>query len=132
MVKELEGKSGGVYLGNIVKTKDGRVLVVKDEIENEVYLVLGIHDKENSKTANILLDKNYNLQTFGPCKIIEENNTAYVDTKAQEDCGGELLDMDYNVQKFRIVYCKLEKEDDFVEDSGCCDCLCNWCKNLCP
>ena len=57
-----------------------------------------------------------------------------------------------NFYKFEIVCCKLEEvkpegyfkkivdpskkfieqKDDFVEDSGCCDRLCNLWENLCP
>ena len=81
MENELEKKSGVSFSDNIVKTKDGRVLVVKDKIKNKVYLVFGIYDKD-SKTANIFLDKNFNLQTAGPYNIIydiiEENKTASV------------------------------------------------------
>ena len=151
---ELAEKSGMDSRGDIVKTNDGKLLVVKDsKKENKVYLVLGIYDEENEKTANIFLDKNYNLQTYGPYDIIEENNTASVVIGAVEKCGGELFKGD-SARKFQIVYCKLEdvkpevsleelvdhsslkkpifiKEDDFVIDSGCCDRLCNWCKNLC-
>ena len=142
--------------GDIVKTKDGRVLVVKDETKNKVYLVLGKYDEENSKTANIFLDKNYKLQTSGPCDI-EENNTIHVligiDKNWEKDyCGGELLNEENNLRKFKIVCCELkevkpdvilkelvdpfkksiEQKDDFVKDSGCCDRLCNWCKDLSP
>ena len=151
MRKKLEGKSGMSYLEDIVKTQDGKVLVVKDEKKNKVYLILGIYDK-NSKTYNIFLDKNYNLQTYGPYDIIEGNKTASVEISTKEDCGGELVNEKNNVYKFQIVCCKLEEvkpdvilkelvdpskksieqKDDFVKDSGCCDCLCDWCKDLCP
>ena len=140
-----------IYRKDIVKTKDGKVLVVKDsEKENKVRLIYGICDK-NSKTANICLDTNYKLQTSGPWDIIEENNIV-VAIKHYSDCGGELVDKTNNVYKFQIVCCKLEdvkpdvilkelvdpfkksieQKDDFVKDSGCCDRLCDWCKNLCP
>ena len=131
-VKELEKKSGVSSDGDIVKTQDGKVLVVKDsEKENKVYLVLGKFDKGNRKTANIFLDKNCNLQTFGPYYIIEENNTASVEISTSPDCGG-VKNKEKGVYKFQIVCCKLEKEDNFVENSGCYDCLGNLCKNLCP
>lgn len=133
MKNKLKDKSGGASVGDIVKTNDGKVLVVKDnEIEDKVYLVLGKYDKENSKTANIFLDKNFNLQTAGPYDIIEESKTASVAIVTGEDCGGELLNEENNLRKFKIVCCKLEKEDNFDENSGCCGRLCNWCKNLCP
>ena len=138
-----------IYRKDIVKTKDGKVLVVKDsENENKVYLVLGIYDK-NSKTANIFLDTNYKLQTSSPYDI-EENNTIRVLMSTDEDCGGTLIQKEvhgsqYSLYEFQIVYCKLEdvkpdvilkelvdhskksmkQEDDFVVDSCCCDCLCN-------
>ena len=155
MENELKYKSGVYYLGDIVKTKKGRVLVVKDEIKNKVYLVLGIYDNVNSKTANIFLDKNYKLQTSSFYDIIEENNTACVKIGAEEYCGDELLKVGSNFFKFQIVFCNLcnlkdekpevpleklvdpskksiEKEDNFVENSGCCGCLGNCLKNLCP
>ena len=138
-----------IYRKDIVKTKDGKVLVVKDsENENKVYLVLGIYDK-NSKIANIFLDTNYKLQTSSPYDI-EENNTIRVLMSKDEDCGGTLIQKEvhgpqYSLYEFQIVYCKLEdvkpdvilkelvdhskksmkQEDDFVVDSCCCDCLCN-------
>ena len=153
MENELEKKSGVSFWDNIVKTKDGRVLVVKDKIKNKVYLVFGIYDKD-SKTANIFLDKNYKLQTSGPYDI-EENNTIHILIEGESNCGGVKFNEE-GVYTFQIVCCKLEdvnpdlilrklggssylgkkksieKEDDFVEYSGCCDSLCNWCKNLCP
>ena len=134
MENELEKKSGVSFSDNIVKTKDGRVLVVKDKIKNKVYLVFGIYDKD-SKTANIFLDKNFNLQTAGPYNIIydiiEENKTASVVIGTGKECGGKLF-KGSNAYKFQFVCCKLEKEDNFVENSGCYDCLGNLCKNLCP
>ena len=129
---ELGKKSGGCLFGDIVKTKDGRVLVIKDEIENKVYLVFGKYDKKNSKTANIFLDKNYKLQTSGPYDI-EEDNTASVVIGTFPECGGKLF-KGSNAYKSQIVYCKLKDEkpevilkklDYFVKDSCCCDCLCN-------
>ena len=100
-------------MGDIVKTKEGEVLVVKDEIENKVYLVLGIYDEGNSKTANIFLDKNYNLQTSLPYNI-EGNNTIHLwigkDKKWKKDyCGGELLNEKINLRKFKIVCCELKE-----------------------
>ena len=130
MVKELEGKSGGVYLGDIVKTQDGRVLVVKDEIKDKIYLVLGKYDKGNSKTDNIFLDKNCNLQTSSLYDIIKEENIASVVIGAKEDCGGKLLNNILFNYKFPIVCCKLKKE--VVVDSCCCGCLGSCFKNLCP
>ena len=134
MENELEKKSGVSFSDNIVKTKDGRVLVVKDKIKNKVYLVFGIYDKD-SKTANIFLDKNFNLQTAGPYNIIydiiEENKTASVVIGTGKECGGKLF-KGSNAYKFQFVCCKLEKEDNFVENFGCCDRLCNCFKNLCP
>ena len=134
MENELEKKSGVSFSDNIVKTKDGRVLVVKDKIKNKVYLVFGIYDKD-SKTANIFLDKNFNLQTAGPYNIIydiiEENKTASVVIGTGKECGGKLF-KGSNAYKFQFVCCKLEKEDNFDENSGCCGRLCNWYKNLCP
>ena len=137
MENELEKKSGVSFWDNIVKTKDGRVLVVKDKIKNKVYLVFGIYDKD-SKTANIFLDKNFNLQTAGPYNIIydiiEENKTASVVIGTGKECGGELLNEENNLRKFKIVCCELkevkpgfplEKLDNFDENSCCCDCLCN-------
>ena len=144
-----------IYCKDIVKTKDGKVLVVKDsEKENKVYLVLGIYDK-NSKTANICLDTNYKLQTSSPYDI-EENNTIRVVMSTDEDCGGTLIQKEVHgpksLYKFQIVCCELkdvkpevsleelvdsskksiEQKDDFDKNSGCCDRLCNWCKDLCP
>ena len=151
MKKKLGDKSGVSSDGDIVKTKDGKVLVVKDsEKENKVYLVLGIYDKD-SKTANIFLDKNCNLQTFGPYYIIEENNTASVEISTSPDCGGVEI-KEGGARKFQIVCCKLEDKkpgvilkelvdspkkfieqaDNFDKNSCCCDRLCNWCKDLCP
>ena len=137
MENELEKKSGVSFSDNIVKTKDGRALVVKDKIKNKVYLVFGIYDKD-SKTANIFLDKNFNLQTAGPYNIIydiiEENKTASVVIGTGKECGGELLNEENNLRKFKIVCCELkevkpgfplEKLDNFDENSCCCDCLCN-------
>ena len=136
MGEGLKKKSGACFVGDIVKTNDGKVLVVKDnEIEDKVYLVLGKYDEENSKTANIFLDKNFNLQTAGPYNIIydiiEENKTASVVIGTGKECGGKLF-KGSNAYKFQFVCCKLEKEDNFDENSGCCGRLCNWCKNLCP
>ena len=138
---ELAVKSVVSSFGDIVKTKDGRVLVVKDsENENRVYLVLGKFD-QCKNTACIFLDKNYNLQTAGPYDIIEEKNTASVVIGASEKCGGELFKEGSQTRKFEIVYCKLEdvkpkvilKElGGFDENSGCCDCLSDCCTNLCP
>ena len=151
MKEELEIKCGVSSVGDIVKTQEGKVLVVKDEIKDKVvYLVLGKYDEGNSKTA-IFLDLKYKLQTSGPYYIIEENNTASVEISTSPDCGG-VKNNEKGVYKFPIVCCELKevklgfpleeledsskksikKKDDFVEDSGCCDCLCNWCKNLCP
>lgn len=88
MIEELNGKSCVSSGGDIVKTKDGRVLVVKDsKIKNKVYLVLGKYDEGNSKTDNIFLDKNYKLQTSGPYDI-EENNTIRILIGGESDCGG--------------------------------------------
>ena len=141
-----------IYRKDIVKTKDGKVLVVKDsENENRVYLVFGKFDKDK-KTACIFLDTNYKLHTSGPYDIREENDTALVAIYTKEECGGVKIEGKTGVYKFQIVYCKLEdvkpevsleelvdsskksieQKDDFVKDSGCCDCLCDWCKNLCP
>ena len=140
-----------IYCKDIVKTKDGKVLVVKDsEKENKVYLVLGTYDKENSKTVNIFLDKNYNLRTSGPYDI-KEDNTICILKETVYDCCAEKKN-EGNFYKFEIVCCKLEEvkpegyfkkivdpskkfieqKDDFVEDSGCCDRLCNLWENLCP
>ena len=149
MEEELEKKSGVSFGDNIVKTKDGRVLVVKDKIKNKVHLVFGIYDK-HSKTANIFLDKNYNLQTSGPYDI-KEDNTICILKETVYDCCAEKKN-EGNFYKFEIVCCKLEEvkpegyfkkivdpskkfieqKDDFVEDSGCCDRLCNLWENLCP
>ena len=125
--------------GDIVKTQDRKVLVVKDnEKENKVYLVLGKYDDGNSKTANIFLDKSYKLRISGPYDI-EENNTIRVMIEQSLDCGGEVIKD--NVYKFEIVCCNLEEVkpkvsleelDNFVVDSGCCGCLGNCFKNLCP
>lgn len=152
MENKLKVKSGVYSFGDILKTNDGKVLVVKDtKKENKVYLVLGIYDK-NSKTANIFLDKNYKLQTSGPYDI-EEDNTIRVVMSTDEDCGGTLIQKEVNGPKsslyeFQIVCCELKdvkpevsleelvdhsslkksifiKEEVFVEDSCCCDCLCN-------
>lgn len=141
MEKKLKEKSGVPFDGYMVKTEDKRVLVVKDsEKENKGHLVLGMSDKKNSKTTNIFLDKDYNLQTYGFYDIIKEDNTAYVVINASPDCGGVEIN-EGGARKFQIVCCKLEevkpevsleKLDDFVVDSGCCDRLCIWCKNLCP
>lgn len=153
MKKELGDKSGVSSFGDIVKTQDRKVLVVKDnEEENKVYLVLGTYDEEKGKTANIFLDKNYNLQTFGPYDI-KEDNTICILMETVNDCCAEKKN-EGNFYKFEIVCCKLEdkkpdvilkklvdpskksieQKDDSVKDSdsGCCDRLCNWCKNLCP
>ena len=119
MENELEKKSGVSFSDNIVKTKDGRVLVVKDKIKNKVYLVFGIYDKDS---YNIIYD------------IIEENKTASVVIGTGKECGGELLNEENNLRKFKIVCCELkevkpgfplEKLDNFDENSCCCDCLCN-------
>ena len=48
-----------------------------------------------------------------------------------KECGGKLF-KGSNAYKFQFVCCKLEKEDNFDENSGCCGRLCNWYKNLCP
>ena len=140
MVTEFRGKNSVFSIGDIVKTNDGRVLVVKDnEIGNKVYLVLGIYDDNNSTTANIFLNKNFKLQTSGSY-YIEEKNTIRIGILKNSSCGGVEINDEY-FYKFPIVCCELkevkpgfhlEKLDDFVEDSGCCDRLCNWCKNLCP
>ena len=151
MEKELGDKSGVSSFGDIVKTQDRKVLVVKDnEEENKVYLVLGTYDKENSKTVNIFLDKNYNLRTSGPYDI-KEDNTICILKETVYDCCAEKKN-EGNFYKFEIVCCKLEEvkpegyfkkivdpskkfieqKDDFVEDSGCCDRLCNLWENLCP
>ena len=127
-----------IYCKDIVKTKDGKVLVVKDENKNKVYLVLGIYDDNNSTTA-IFLDPKYKLQTSGPYDI-EENNTIRIMISEKSGCGGVKIN-EKDFYKFEIVCCKLKevkpevpfkKLGSFVEDSGCCDRLCNWCKNLCP
>ena len=151
MVTEFKGKNDVYSVGDIVKTQEGRVLVVKDETKNKVYLVLGKYDEENSKTANIFLDKNYKLQTSAPYDI-EENNTICMMMSEESNCGGVEIKEQKGFCKFQIVYCELkddktdvilkelvdpskksiEQKDDFVKDSGCCDCLCDWCKNLCP
>lgn len=110
--------------GDIVKSKDGRVLVVKNEIKNKVYLVWGIYDKENGKTANICLDKNYKLQLSRSYDIIKKNNASVV-IGIFSECGGVEIDKKEGFYKFKIVCCKLEKEDNFVENSCCCDCSCN-------
>ena len=140
MKNELKNKSGVFFDGDMLKTQDKRVLVVKDsEKENKGHLVLGMSDKKNSKTTNIFLDKSYNLQTYGFYDIIKEDNTAYVVINASKDCGGVEINKG-SARKFQIVCCKLEEVkpevsleelDDFVVDSGCCDRLCIWCKNLC-
>ena len=140
MKNELKNKSGVFFDGDMLKTQDKRVLVVKDsEKENKGHLVLRMSDKKNSKTTNIFLDKSYNLQTYGFYDIIKEDNTAYVVINASKDCGGVEINKG-SARKFQIVCCKLvevkpevslEELDDFVVDSGCCDRLCIWCKNLC-
>ena len=136
MGEGLKKKREACFVGDIVKTKKRKELDVKDsEKENKVYLVLGKYDEENSKTANIFLDKNFNLQTAGPYNIIydiiEENKTASVVIGTGKECGGKLF-KGSNAYKFQFVCCKLEKEDNFVENFGCCDRLCNCFKNLCP
>lgn len=157
MEEELKKKSGVSSVGDIVKTQDMKVLVVKDnEKENKVYLVLGTYDKGNSKTTNIYLDKSYKLRTSGPYDI-EKNNTIHVMMSTDEYCGGTLIQKEVNghespIYEFQIVYCELkdvtpevsleklvdpskksiEQKDDFDKNSCCCDRLCNWCKNLCP
>ena len=89
MVTEFKGKNDVYSVGDIVKTQDRKVLVVKDnEEENKVYLVLGTYDKENSKTVNIFLDKNYNLRTSGPYDI-KEDNTICILKETVYDCCAE-------------------------------------------
>lgn len=156
---KLENKSVVSSWGDMVKTNDGKFLVVKDsKIENKVYLVLGKYDK-NSKTANIFLDKNYKLQTSSPYDI-KENNTIHVMKYTDEDCGGTLILKEVNeykcpLYKIQIVYCELkdikpqvsleelgktfvlkkkskEKKETFVKDSDCCDRLGNYCEDFCP
>ena len=138
LVLTFKGKNSVSFSGDIVKTKDGKVLVVKDENKNKVYLVLGIYDDNNSTTA-IFLDPKYKLQTSGPYDI-EENNTIRIMISEKSGCGGVKIN-EKDFYKFEIVCCKLKevkpevpfkKLGSFVEDSGCCDRLCNWCKNLCP
>ena len=131
MVQNFKDNNSKLSIGDIVKTEDGRVLVVKDsEIKDKVYLVLGIYDDNNSTTA-IFLDSKYKLQTSGPYEI-EENNTIRMMMDKDSNCGGVEIKEQKDFYKFQIVCCKLEKEDNSVENSGCCGCLGNCFKNLCP